>query len=662
MVCTVVVKLREAARWLLRSLVAAAIGALSAGVVEALHADGLVTALASAGFVVVLMFPLLFATDVTIRGLWRAWDVDTLSLVESDGSAPRLAAWTLVIGLGAAVLGAIVFAATRQLGESTSFAPVVVSYVDPLVAVIAVLLMLAVCRPVARVLTHVLGSQKWLTARRIAVIVGSTIIIAGAALWIFVVGPALGPLDLSVLAAPLVAIAATALVHVCWRFVPRTSLLAVPPVLALAAAVAALVLRFANPPVVLYVWGEMPVGGFAVQTVFDLESIRADIPLSEFQPRSVPGARHRDIIVVTIDTVRADHTPPYGGHAEMPMLMALAARGAVFDWAFAPSNVTRRSIPSMMIGLQPNRVHGRVVGWALRVDPRHVMLAERMRAGGYDTAGFMCCEGFWGKQFHTGLEHGLEHLTIDHNGLALARKAHDWLATREQSHPTRPLFVWMHILEPHNWPGFGPEARTDAERSAVYDRALTASDAMIKQLLTPFEHRAADDMPIVIVTADHGEGLGEHGHPFHSTDLYNSQIHVPLVISGPSIVHAHLAESVSLTDLAPTVLELAGFAPTHTMFDGDSFGALATGSRAADPQRGEAFAAMVKDRSNPGGMVAMVSGPWKLIDDHGKLHLFDVHADPNEHADLATAHPDVLARLRALLDAHVRAGRHSPFP
>jgi len=661
MVSIVVPKLAEAARWLLLSLVAAAAGAVAGGVVEALHADGITTGIAAAGFVIILIFPLLFVADVTIRGLWRAWQVDTLSLVESDGTAPRLAAWTLVIGLGAALLAAVVFLTTRQLGVSTSFSPLVVSYLDPLVAVVAVLVMLAVCRPVATVLTYLLRRVKWLTLRRIAVIVGSALCVAGAVLWIFVVRPALGPLDLSVLAAPAIAVVASALVHIGWRFLPRTPFLAVPPVLALATAIAAVVLRFANPPVVLYVWGEMPVGGLAVQAVFNLEKIRADIPQSEFKPQPVPGARHRDIIVVTIDTVRADHTPPYGGHAEMPVLMALAARGAVFDWAFAPSNVTRRSIPSMMIGLQPNRVHGRVVGWALRVDPRHVMLAERMRAGGYETAGFMCCEGFWGKEFHTGLEHGLEHLTIDHNGLALARKGRDWLAAREQSHPSRPLFLWMHILEPHNWGGFGPEARTDAERSATYDRALAASDAMMKELLTPFEHRAPDDLPIVIVTADHGEGLGEHGHPFHSTDLYDSQLHVPLVIAGPSIVHERIPETVSLTDLAPTVLELAGFAPTKTMFDGDSFGALATGTRAPDPGRGDAFAAMVKDRSNPGGMVAMVSGGWKLIDDHGQLHLFDVHADPNERADVAGAHPDVLARLRALLDAHVRAGHQSPF-
>jgi arylsulfatase A-like enzyme len=165
----------------------------------------------------------------------------------------------------------------------------------------------------------------------------------------------------------------------------------------------------------------------------------------------------------------------------------------------------------------------------------------------------------------------------------------------------------------------------------------------------------------VIVTADHGEGLGEHGHPFHSTDLFNSQLRVPLVIAGPSIAHSRVSETVSLTDLAPTVLQLAGFRATNATFDGSAFGALATGTRPSDPDGGVAFAAMVKDRSNPGGMTAIVAGPWKLIDEGGELHLFDTRADHDERTDLAAARPDVVDRLRKLLAEHVAMGKHSPF-
>src|SRR5204863_7200929 len=106
----------------------------------------------------------------------------------------------------------------------------------------------------------------------------------------------------------------------------------------------------------------------------------------------------------------------------------------------------------------------------------------------------------------------------------------------------------------------------------AYDRTLAASDQMVAEVLAAFAHRSPDRMPIAIITADHGEALGEHGHPYHSTDLYDAQIRVPLVIAGPGIAARRVAETVSLTDLVPTVLELGGFvAPSDVSIDGTSF-------------------------------------------------------------------------------------------
>jgi choline-sulfatase len=429
-----------------------------------------------------------------------------------------------------------------------------------------------------------------------------------------------------------------------------------------AAVVGAIATRFTDPSLTLEIWGERPIAGLAIEAVFDLDAIRASIALDEFRPVDRPGATHPDIILVTIDTVRADHTPPYGGQAEMPILAQLAQRGTVFTWAFSPSNVTRRSIPSMMIGLAPNRVHGRVVGWALRVDPRHVMLAERMRAGGYDTAGFMCCEGFWGKEFHTGLERGLAHLEIEPHGLVLARRARDWLAAREKAPHDKPLFVWMHILEPHNWTQLTGEPHNDEERKKFYDRSLQMSDQMLFELTSAFAGRPADKMPIIIVTADHGEALGEHGQPYHSTDLYDSQIRVPFVVAGPGIKQQAIGETVSLTDLVPTVLELAGFVPTAgASLDGRSVADLATGRRAPNPEEGVAFAAMIKDRSNPGGVAAVVRGRWKLIDNNGNLELYDTRADPDERANVYGQRSLIGTELKQLLEERSAKGDESPF-
>jgi arylsulfatase A-like enzyme len=455
-------------------------------------------------------------------------------------------------------------------------------------------------------------------------------------------------------------------VHVLWQRFPGGRRIAGGTVaaLALASVVSAMFTWRARPTLTLAIWGERPLAGLAVDQLFDLDAIRSDVPLSEFQPTPIAGAPHPDIILITIDTVRADHTPPYGGHAEMPMLSELAKRGAVFDWAFSPSNVTRRSIPSMIIGLAPDRVRGRVVGWALRVDPRHVLLPERLAAGGYETAGFMCCDGIWGKDMRTGLARGLEHLETEprENGIALSHMARDWLDARERRGDNRPLFLWMHILEPHNWQAATGEPRNEEERRRFYDRSLQVSDAMLVTLLGAFAQRPPERQPIVIVTADHGEGLGDHGQPYHSTDLYDSQIHVPLVISGAGIHAGHIPETVSLTDLTPTVLELAGFAPpTGPSIDGKSFAELATGRRMADPEAGIAFAEMIKDRSNPGGITAVVRGRWKLIDNASSAELYDVHVDPDERSNLISIKPGLVEPLRVLLRKHVAAAEDSPF-
>jgi arylsulfatase A-like enzyme len=220
----------------------------------------------------------------------------------------------------------------------------------------------------------------------------------------------------------------------------------------------------------------------------------------------------------------------------------------------------------------------------------------------------------------------------------------------------------MHILEPHNWQqGTGAPAN-DEEKKRFYDRSLTASDKAVAELVGAFAQRAPEAAPIVIVTADHGEALGDHGQPYHSTDLYNSQIRVPFVIAGPGIKPGHISETVSLTDLTPTVLELAGFVPPadHSM-DGISVADLATGRRLSTPDGGTAFAAMIKDRSNPGGITAVVHGKWKLIDNGNAPELYDVHADPNEATNVATSRPQVYNELRALLTKFVALGSQSPF-
>ena len=664
-----------ALRWFAPNAVAACAGALVAGLIDGRSA-GALGALATAGFLALIAIPGIAVASAIVRGVIAGWQPRVLAaqLVDADGAAPRLAGWLAVVWLGAFALGAVMFQSVWALALYTAFRPLATSILEPAFAVAAVLGIVALSRPCARLFAHLAarldaqwrrgGRRTLLRPRLLFAAAVLTALAALWALWRFAFAPRLGPLDTDPLYAPAAGLAATLAVHAAW---PRLGRARAPIGLGCAAAAAAaiaaaLIAVYTRPSLSLEIWGERPLVGLAIDGLFDLDAIHARIPLAAFHPVEQPAAAHPDILLITIDTVRADHTPPYGGRADMPALAALAARGAVFDRAFSPSNVTRRSVPSIIVGLSPGRVRGRVVGWALRIDPRHVVLAERLRAGGYDTAGFMCCEGFWGKAFHTGLERGLAHLEIEPRGAVLARRARDWLDERERRPGRAPLFLWMHILEPHNW-AVGGELRSEDDRRVAYDRTLAASDQMVAEVLAAFAQRPADRAPIAIVTADHGESLGEHGHPYHSTDLYDAQIHVPLVIAGPAIQPRRVAETVSLTDLVPTVLELAGFvAPRDISLDGRSFADLATGRRPGDPDAGVAFAQMIKDRSSPGGLTAVIKGRWKLLDDNDNLELYDTRGDPGEHDNVIGQHAATVGELRRLLVAHSARAEVSPFP
>jgi arylsulfatase A-like enzyme len=576
-----------------------------------------------------------------------------------------LAGWLGFAYLASIVLATATVMSTHYVAARTEFRPMIVGFVMPIFTVATALGLLATSRPAARGIAHVARAldRRWRARGRTTLLSPLRVIAALAVLalatvlggWAWV-SPRLGHLDTSPVRGPLVGAVVVVIAHRVAR--GRRWLGWGATVAAVGAMAAAVYAWRVRPTVMLAVWGELPVTGVVVDVAFDLDEVRDQVSLDAFRPSTTPGALHPDIIVITIDTVRADRTPPYGGPAEMPFLQKLAERGAVFEWAFAPSNVTRRSIPSMMTGIQPNRVRGRVVGWALRIDPRHVMVAERLRAAGYDTAGFMCCEGFWGPAARTGLSRGLEHLEIERNGTLLAERARAWLERREKASTKRPLFLWMHILEPHNWSNGGSEPADLELRRRMYDRSLTASDRMLAQVVGAFAKRAPDAAPIVIVSADHGEALGDHGEPNHSTDLYNSQLRVPFVVVGPGIRAGRIDESVSLTDLGATLVELAGFAPPVT--DGRSLAPLLTGARAPDEAQGLAYAAMIKDRSNPGGVTALVVGRWKLIVNGDREELYDLKADPGELVDLAAKQPAKVAELRARLAARENLAQ-SPF-
>jgi arylsulfatase A-like enzyme len=264
---------------------------------------------------------------------------------------------------------------------------------------------------------------------------------------------------------------------------------------------------------------------------------------------------------------------------------------------------------------------------------------------------------------------------IDTDGEILAAEAVRHLTERAAEPRTAPSFTWLHFIEPHNWmkrkdgrpdkysaEDTKPGADGRDARARRYDRALAEVDGFLGDLLAAVEAMPEDRRPIIVVTSDHGEGLGNHGSANHSSDLYESQIHVPLVIAVPGAEPRRIDEPVSLTDLAPTLLDLLGFEPpTMPDMDGRSLVDLILGARAPDPNGGYAFAAMIKDRSTPKGARAIVRGPYKLIDGARGLELYDVLRDPGEEANLYDSLPEVAGPMKALLDERHAIDSRPPF-
>ncbi|HVV83875.1 MAG TPA: sulfatase-like hydrolase/transferase, partial [Kofleriaceae bacterium] len=626
--------------------------------------------------------PALLLLAVVARWIAASWRPHVAGAATDGGGAPRVWAWFGYILFAAAALVAIIVNAVAFLARATAFKARPVAFLLPVLLVPATLGLVALSRPVVDVLDRALvrlgargrrrGRRPRLTVRAALVTAAALIVVAPAAGWYLLLRPKLGYVDMTMARYPVVALVILACAHALPRLAREG-----PPAAARAidlvgrAAIAAALLSMATalyvwwqrPVVMLELWARPTMAGEAVDRLFDLERVRRRLSEHGFPPAPIPGAAHPDIILITIDTVRGDHTPVLGGPAAMPNLVALADRGATFEWAFSPGNVTRRSLSTIITGASPSRLRGRLSGWALRMDPRHVALGERFRAAGYETAGFFCCESFFARNRRIGLSRGLDHLVIDHDGTVLAAAARDWLMTRRRNGATMPAFVWIHFIEPHNWRDESHElaSGTDTQR---YDFVLGKVDKMLGTIFSAFERAPGPPLPIIVVTADHGEGLGDHGAAYHSTDLYDSQTHVPLVIAGPGIVAGRHDEVVGLVDLAPTLLELGGFLPPGMPeMDGRSLADLLTGRRVDAPDGGFAYSEMVPDRNVSTARRSLVIGRYKLIESPHSTELYDVRADPGEHHDLATepSPPPALAELRAALTTRRKLDRIPAF-
>ena len=355
----------------------------------------------------------------------------------------------------------------------------------------------------------------------------------------------------------------------------------------------------------------------------------------------VSGRGQPSILLVTLDTTRADSLESEEVSPVGPAFAGLAARGLHFTQAYATAPQTLPSHASMLTGLYPAG-HG-VHENGRRYDGRVPLVAERLREAGYATAAFV--SGFpLDRQF--GLERGFELYDDELGGdgtqrgaAATTARALDYLSREGR----RSIFLWVHYYDAHE-PYEPPEPYRSRFAGKPYLGELAAVDAEVGKLVGAFEAKAGERESVIVVVGDHGEGLGDHGESLHGNLLYQGVMRVPMAIAGAGITPAVRAEPVSTRRIFDTLLGWAGLGP-------DS-GPDGPGQRTLlwpidEPVMGEAMQPFLLFGWQPQVMAAGASG--KAIRSGTIVELYDVHADPAETRDLAGEKelpPDLRQALR----------------
>jgi len=379
------------------------------------------------------------------------------------------------------------------------------------------------------------------------------------------------------------------------------------------------------------------------------------------------GARPLNVLLISIDTLRADRLGSYGyARAQTPAIDALAARGLRFTHAATVAPLTLPAHASLLTGTFPT-FHGVRDNGQFYVGDDQTTLAEVLKANNYRTGGFV---GAFVLDRRWGIAQGFDTYFDDFDlskyelaagidaaqrpGRDVVDRALEWL--RQPS--GQPFFAWVHLYDPH-FPYEAPDeiaARFPRDVSGAYDAEVATADFEVARLVNWLrESRAADDT-LVVVVGDHGESLGEHHEQQHGFFVYEATARIPLIIAGPGVSARVAPDQVRIADVMPTILDALHVAPPAAV-QGTSLLPIARGERLELLALSESW--YPRYHYGWSELTAVRDGRYTFIA-APRRELYDTQADPGDTHDLAAANPrlaDALERALQQMVAKTSAGK-----
>jgi arylsulfatase A-like enzyme/Tfp pilus assembly protein PilF len=375
-------------------------------------------------------------------------------------------------------------------------------------------------------------------------------------------------------------------------------------------------------------------------------------------------SRPHHVILITIDTVRADHTGPYGAKGvATPTLDALAHDGIVFDRAISQVPLTWPSHAVILTGTYPFQ-NGVQDFTGQPLDPRFTSVAQVFKQQGYATGavvsafvldrswglarGFDFYDDAFSSQSFLNRDLGL----VDRKAGESVSRAINWL----EKNTRRPVFFWLHLYDPHS-PYDPPEPYRTQYQDHPYEGEIAYADHELGRLIAWLKRNQLYDRSLIVTLSDHGESLGEHGENEHGFFIYNSTVHIPLVVKPPAgsgLRPGHEPRPVETVAVAPTLLRLAGL-KNAVVGQFSSPALLGDGENQNDTAYSETFYPFSSFGWNP--LRALESGRYHYID-APEPELYDLEADPQEKNNIVS---DQTATVAVLRDKLHKLEQQNPF-